>query len=167
MTPGDVEFTPAATCPQCGRKAITKGPRCGYCGFEMSAHCEIIIAEPVKPTIRKIRTFRKKLPRHPLFGTFVGLLLVLMVGASIVLSWVGYSLNWIHQRQSAIASRTVCTYETLPGKMHTPRPEAPAGLWLFGEKGYVNVRIMANSSVKRILTEEEGKQLFPEAYVHY
>ena len=83
-------------------------------------------------------------------------LLVLTFAISFPLSWAGYSLAWIRERQAAAK---------LPGvgvrrQGFLPKA-APAGLWLFGESGarYVSVYSCAPISIDRI------KQLFPEARV--
>src|SRR4051812_44517476 len=69
---------------------------------------------------------------------------VLMLLASIPLAWVGYSLNWVRQRQAIIGTARI------PGSMDlgflrlpTDWPDAvpaPNGLWLFGEYGVEYLR---------------------------
>lgn len=71
---------------------------------------------------------------------------------SIPLAWVGYSLNWIWHRHAAL--QQPYTHSSI----HKAAPIAPAGLWMFGEKGVGHV----TSTPERM---EELRKLFPEAVV--
>ena len=85
-------------------------------------------------------------------------LLVAVLLVSIPLAWVGYSLNWIRQRRAAVQNPEL--------KLVIPThnyPDAPGGLWLFGEQGqHAFIRCpdyWTNEQVNRI------RRLFPETRI--
>jgi hypothetical protein len=67
--------------------------------------------------------------------------------------WVHWSREWIRQRQEAREE----VFALVPLLPEEP-PRAPCGLWLFGEKGVLEIRC----GTDRI---EQLKRLFPEARV--
>src|SRR5690242_305171 len=77
---------------------------------------------------------------------------VLVFLVSIPLAWVGHSLNWIRQRQQAKEANVAKVFPLVGTK------QAPAGLWLWGEKGEVTIWCDRDD-------DELVKQLFPEAEV--
>ena len=83
----------------------------------------------------------------------------LFVLVTIVACWLGYSMNWIHQRREALASGTMQVSGPDVALFFPPR--APGGLWLFGEKGEYEIIVPSND-------EGDGQRairLFPEARV--
>src|SRR5690349_19031409 len=84
-------------------------------------------------------------------------LFVLVGLVSILMAWVGYSLNWIRQRRALIETGIV-----QPATWRIEPATAPAGLWLFGESGvsHLWVRRTPDQSV------EDISRLFPEAGIH-
>jgi hypothetical protein len=91
-------------------------------------------------------------------------MLILVFVVSIPLAWVGYSLNWIRQRQEWLEKHDGRADGNIVLRTHwwhdeqSEPPPAPGGLWLFGEKGIWEIH---PSSDHADLT----KQLFPEASV--
>jgi len=69
-----------------------------------------------------------------------------------------YHINWIQQRQAAIASGLA-----QPGSAsNLPAPAAPGLLWMFGEPGRSFIAIEQSSGKDQI---ESLKALFPESHV--
>jgi hypothetical protein len=81
---------------------------------------------------------------------FVGMTL-----ACVVLAWVGYSLNWIRQRQQARGSHPFMYWHEW---VDPNIPLAPDGLWLFGEKSVFQIE--SNEDDTEVI-----RKLFPEAEV--
>jgi hypothetical protein len=79
-------------------------------------------------------------------------LLFVVAFLSVPLAWVAYSLNWIKQRHSA-------SYYSQDEPNDPSLPRAPAGLWLFGERGHSSVLPYKATEIERF------KRLFPEADV--
>jgi hypothetical protein len=86
---------------------------------------------------------------------------------TLVAVWLGWSLNWIRQRQYVVAHSSV---ETTSWETGEP-VNAPGLLWLFGEPGYYDVRVLFGPDDPRDNTPAEVafatgfKDLFPEAQV--
>jgi len=79
-------------------------------------------------------------------------LLVLMTAFALFL---GYHLNWIHQRRAAIDSGSLLAVE-YSGDLSPP---GPGLLWLFNERGYDTVFVPNDSED----TLKRARALFPEA----
>jgi hypothetical protein len=61
----------------------------------------------------------------------------MFVAIGVVACWLGYELNWIRQRREFMAlpnTLELNPVQALPGR-------APAGLWIFGERGYWGIQI--------------------------
>ena len=84
-------------------------------------------------------------------------LFVLIALISIPLGWMACQLNWIRKRHDFLDSTRFDNTEAYVSQR--PRPSAPGGLWLFGEKG-VGFVCLENPAYK-----SEAKQLFPEAEI--
>jgi hypothetical protein len=79
---------------------------------------------------------------------------------SIPLAWVGYSLNWIRQRNHAIESGIVDPSHAILVPCGMERIDAPGRLGLFGETGYALIVLAEPRSPRSI---KIAKRLFPEA----
>jgi hypothetical protein len=102
-------------------------------------------------------------------------LFVLVTLFGCAMGWVAYSLNWIRQRREFCARPDVEALVVADGDYS----QAPAFLWLFGEKGRGIIRIIIDLPVwpeavvpadrKRTVEEQtlldHAKNLFPEAEV--
>ncbi|HEY1601794.1 MAG TPA: hypothetical protein VGG64_19490 [Pirellulales bacterium] len=105
-------------------------------------------------------------PRRRWFAFRLRTLFVLIAVASAPLAWVGYSLEWIRQRQRAItASEGIhflgpAAMVERPTRKYDAPTTAPGGLWLLGEKG---VAVYFWSPIAPNIDECRG--LFPEAEV--
>ena len=99
-------------------------------------------------------------PRRRWFAFRLRTLFVLVAVASIPLSWVGYSLNWVRDRKRALAETPMfpsggCM--TLGWRTTT----APGWLWLMGETGRDRIETLGAQPAQ----VERLKRLFPEAQV--
>jgi hypothetical protein len=83
---------------------------------------------------------------------------VLTVVVSIPLAWVGYSLNWIRERHKVLDGGLVWDASFFS---FNERPTAPAGLWLFGERGRTVISCPPIDGSHEY--RERARQLFPEA----
>jgi hypothetical protein len=82
---------------------------------------------------------------------------VLVFVVSIPLAWVGYSLNWIRQRQEY--RKRYYTGMGMGGTVsEITGVRAPGGLWLFGESGYFEMNWSGDPKNKK-----ECQRLFPES----
>jgi hypothetical protein len=78
----------------------------------------------------------------------------LLIVVTLLCLWLGYSVNWIRQRQDFRAVHSFWEVTYVNGS-----PDAPALLWVFGERA-------ADAWDAERLTDEERKEarrLFPEA----
>jgi hypothetical protein len=89
--------------------------------------------------------------KRPWYQFSVTAMFVVTVVVSIPLAWVGYSLNWIRQREQA-------RYELIAYWQFDGAEEVPLGLRLFGERGATTI-----ACPKRHMAEVQ--RLFPEATV--
>lgn len=91
--------------------------------------------------------------RRPWYQFSLRTLFVVVALVSIPLAWVGYSLNWIRQRRELVREGWVIEmpYPVFNGE----RPDAPCGLWIFGEKGRGCLICQPGDKelVKRLFTE--------------
>ena len=102
-----------------------------------------------------------KSPRRRRFAFRLRTLFVLVAVLSVPLGWVGYSLEWIRQREEMLLEDGVtgATKYVSAGEHGIPDdPEAPYGLWLFGERGFQCI-------VAQRQKADEAARLFPEAIV--
>ena len=97
---------------------------------------------------------------------------------TLVACWLGYQLNWIHQRRTIVDGWPKWR---VGNRGDAPPPDAPCVLWLFAEPGYQEViRLVVvndivvesqdykSSSPDELLAElRRTKTLFPEAKVHF
>jgi hypothetical protein len=106
----------------------------------------------------------------------------MFVVVTLLACWLSYELNWIRQRRAFIAHETAVRYSHRKGKSNviafrakTGSPDAPSGLWLFGEPGYSSVGFVSESHTRtnlKVLTAKDrdrlviAKRLFPEAVVN-
>jgi hypothetical protein len=102
-------------------------------------------------------------------------LFVLVTLFGCAMGWIAYSLNWIRQRRELCTRPDVEVLVIADGDY----PQAPAFLWLFGEKGRGIIRIIVDYPLwpeaavpadrKRTIEEQalldRAKDLFPEAEV--
>jgi len=90
-------------------------------------------------------------------------LLIAMAILMLPMAWVGYSLNWIRQRQRfpnrEFLDSIAQDREDIVG---IRRPVAPSWLWLFGEAGVDRIGIMRPDSSLDI---DYVRHLFPEATI--
>jgi hypothetical protein len=112
-------------------------------------------------------------PKRPWFQFSLRTMFVLVTLVCVLLSWVGYSLNWIKQRREVL-SRCLVAQEWLElgldGRLHHASRSAPSFLWLFGELGYSRLTIkfgegdfecdMEQSDIEFVA---RAARLFPEA----
>jgi hypothetical protein len=94
-------------------------------------------------------------PHRRWFRFSLKTVLVVMTLASIALAWARFSLDWIHERQTAEFADFGGDQFVDASKL----PRAPGGLWLFGEKGRGQVVCRNASDLERY------SRLFPEAKV--
>jgi len=93
----------------------------------------------------------------------------MFVVVTVVGCWLGYQLDWIRQRQDALAMPDVIALEN-PFADGPPIP-APNFLGIFGEQGQDELVVILDSFVERPLTQSEAERiqhisaLFPEAKV--
>jgi hypothetical protein len=86
-------------------------------------------------------------------------------------AWIGYELNWKHQRQQAkewLAAQTDSWYApSLEGARI--QASAPSGLRLFGEQGIVAIGLDAEDFKKGHVpySRETLERLFPESRVDF
>src|SRR5689334_18291305 len=93
-------------------------------------------------------------PRRRWYQFSLRTMFVVVAAAAVPLAWVGYSMNWIRQRQQFILK------ESIPGYVD-PRDllnekSAPAGLWMFGEVGRYGIVVKSKDY-------NRARSLFPEA----
>jgi len=88
-------------------------------------------------------------PRRHWYQFSLRTMFVVITLVSIPLAWVGYSLNWIPQREEARRR-----YQGMVGG----KIQAPAGLWLFGETAYDSFEWRGPPE-----SVEQAQRLFPEA----
>ena len=74
---------------------------------------------------------------------------------AVSMARVGYSLDWIRQRKAHLVSPN----RGFTDQCLSPQTQrAPAGLWLFGEQGYIAITATPDQ-------EGKARRLFPEALV--
>lgn len=99
-------------------------------------------------------------PRRWSFGIRTLLLAVAVLAGP--LAWVGYSLNWIHQRHAFLSQGPGGPSDDNPG--HLEFVETPRSLRLFGERGFADICLPGNYPPGTKLFDE-AERLFPEARV--
>jgi hypothetical protein len=78
--------------------------------------------------------------------------------------WLGYQVNWIRQRHSALASGVVQgEIPNTPYVLQTTT--APRLLWLFGETGYKRLLVRFFGVEPSQAERDKIKELFPEAAI--
>jgi hypothetical protein len=92
-------------------------------------------------------------PRRRWFQCELRTLLVVVALAAPLMTWAGYSLIWIRERHAVIP------WALVPDNSET---RAPAGLWIFGERGYAKLYV-ALAGWPRGWDVARLKELFPEA----
>src|SRR4051812_21088207 len=102
----------------------------------------------------------KPQPRRRWYQFSLRTMFVVVFVVSIPLAWVGYQLNWIRERRSAL-SYTDQT-KAIPDPFALPVP-APGWLWLFGEQG----REIIGCREHTTMTAAELQRLFPESEIQY
>jgi hypothetical protein len=105
-------------------------------------------------------------PRRRWLAFRLRTLFVLIAVATVPLAWVGYSLEWIRQRHRALTASDGIHFLGPAARVEWPTRKydapttAPAGLWLFGEKG---IAVYFWSPIAPDI--DECRRLFPEAEV--
>ena len=95
-------------------------------------------------------------PHRRWFAFSLRTMFVVVTVAGVLLAWVGYSLDWIRQRERFAATRAL---EYWPDPSDKSPVAAPGCLWLFGEPGRGALLVLEPSDL------ESGRRLFPEADV--
>lgn len=106
----------------------------------------------------------------------------MFVAVTLFACWLGYQVNWIHQRNNFLAEQRerfaafgeLDNYDVnerfLENRYGKSTTQAPAGLWLLGERGHVEIRIMVidEDPPKEFSAYEDcgrGQHLFPESRI--
>jgi hypothetical protein len=79
-------------------------------------------------------------PRRIWFRFSLRTLFVLITLFACTMGWIAHSLNWIRQRRELCTRPDVEVLVNADGDY----PQAPAFLWLFGEKGRGIIRIIVD-----------------------
>lgn len=86
---------------------------------------------------------------------------VILMACSV---WLGYSANWVRQRNDVIAAYGLA-------KWAEDHKAAPGLLWLFGAKGYSKLIVVLDARDENWLTDDQQleitriRRLFPEAHI--
>jgi hypothetical protein len=100
------------------------------------------------------------LPRRRWFQFGLRTMFVVVTLFAMALAWVGYSLNWVRQRQRFLSDPRMCVVAE-QGK------NCWGLLWLFGESSFSKVSLATHSKLPHA-TEDDvtlARRLFPEATV--
>jgi hypothetical protein len=84
-------------------------------------------------------------------------LLIFVAILAIPCAWAGHSLRWIAERRKLLSDGVVV--DMTDSWTHT---DAPAGLWLFGERGWRLLMYLGQSSP----SFDEVRRAFPEAAIY-
>ena len=106
-------------------------------------------------------------PKRRWFRFSLRTLFVVVTLAAVPLGWIGYSVNWIRQRRSALAASGPAAGWTPHADgweiiQVLPEAQPPGLLWLFGEQGVNRIYINHGPSDKEVT---HLKSLFPEATI--
>ena len=94
--------------------------------------------------------------RRRWFAFSLRTMFVAMTVSSILLTWVGFSFDWIRRRERFAATRALEYWRDPSDKSPVT---APGCLWLFGEPGRGALLVLEPGDL------EPGRRLFPEADV--
>jgi len=103
----------------------------------------------------------------------------LLLAVAAIAALIAYEMNWIRQRQAFLAQHPVddMAYEASDGSGGIVRQRAPSGLWLFGERGVLDIEIRLSESEVHVDVDGQraahprhpaiakAMRLFPEANI--
>lgn len=99
-------------------------------------------------------------PKKRRFRFGLRTLLIVVAIVALPLAWTCHRLRWIQQRQAFRAAHADKMTWRAPVYYE---PQAPAGLWLFGESGVIAWRVDLLNEMDRT----EAQRLFPESFEEY
>jgi hypothetical protein len=97
----------------------------------------------------------------------------MFVVVTVFAAYIGYYVNWIHQRHAFLAEEEEAREAaSFGGDQPIQQSPPPSVLWLFGETGWEVVRVVVQGCDETKLTNDDirratlAKRLFPESQIY-